>query len=479
MKKFAVLVLALTMVFGTVVKASAATDVRLGGLFEFAFFLNDDTGQPGMHKDTKNDFIARERVRTWVDFIVSESLKGQLFFEIGESNWGNLGEHDAAGQGFSIGGDGVSIEVRRAFIDWIVPSTQLKVRMGLQGIAMPMALGKNVVFDDDMAGIFLSYKFNDMVSANLFWSRPYDGTFSDGFQAGISESDNFDAFGLIIPISVSGVNVTPWAAYANIGSQIPVGIPSGAGSGVAPDSRTAGRFVGKGLRLDPAGYGKYDYAWWAGLALTVTALDPFVIKLDAIYGQLHNDLNDDKYGTAGWWLGGSFDYKASWGTPGLFAWYASGDDENERGQIAQLSSPGNSLLSLAFDDTWATVGGGGKQLNAAGVGLWGVGLYIKDLSFIQGMKHVIRIAYIQGTNDKDSTVGGIGFGPKYMSTKDNAFEIDFNTAYSIYSNLTAYLELGYLIPNFSNYHKTAGGQGLGDYYDQNAFKCVIGLAYSF
>lgn len=490
-RKITALVLALGMLLGTV-SIGSAVEVKIGGQFDFGFFLQDKIGRFdgtfAEYKDGGNshEFVARQRVRTWFDFIMSESLKGQLVLEIGETNWGNVGENTAAGSGFSLNGDGVSIEVRRAFIDWIVPNTTLQVRMGLQDFVMPMALGKNVAFDDQMAGIMLSYKFNDMFAANLFWARPYDGTVNDAYTNERSGEDEMDVFGLIIPITGTGWSVSPWGAYANIGNDLGdmVTHPGQNRQVDANGNIIYGQpyYHGRDLRITNGGKG-YDYAWWAGVAVNVTALDPFEIKFDAIYGMLHNDDNDDDFGTRGFWIGGALDYKADWATPGLFAWYASGDDDDKRRQMAMFSSPGSSLLATGFDGGEIDLtgdGGGAKVLHKAGIGTWGVGLQVKDISFIDKLTHVVRVAYIQGTNDKDSPyndytgVGGERFSAWYMSTKDWAINIEFNTTYLIYDNLIANFELGYVIPDFDDH-----GQNLDNRYDENAFRAALGLTYKF
>ncbi|MFQ9867459.1 MAG: hypothetical protein ACLRWP_11075 [Bilophila wadsworthia] len=49
-----------------------------------------------------------------------------MFFEIGHQNWGK------AAEGAALGTDGKEIKVRYSYVDWIIPQTDAKVRMGLQ-----------------------------------------------------------------------------------------------------------------------------------------------------------------------------------------------------------------------------------------------------------------------------------------------------------------------------------------------------------
>lgn len=453
MKKLLTLVLALGMVLGTVT-ASQATDIRFGGQMDFTF---GKIFHPGLNENNHADFLGRQRIRTWVDFIVSEQLKGQLYFEIGETNWGNTGGNNAKGQGFSMGGDGVGIEVRRAYLDWLIPNTKVQLRMGLQGIAFPMSQPQtHTAIDDDMAGIVMNYKFNDNVAMTALWAVPYEGD-SGGFWNNSTSHNDMHLFGLILPITGNGFKVVPYAAYAMMGdgvSNLRAGDPN---------------FSYKDMRLVPGG--KYDYAWWAGVAVTVTAMDPFVLFFDAIYSDLHSDVNDKTTGTEGYWLRLGLDYKASWGTPGAQIWYASGDDDDELGQLFKLSGPGARWGTVAFDDSLGLMNGSGNQLQKSGLGTWGVMLQIKDISFIEKMKHTVRATYIQGTNDK-SFSGAAANTPQYLTTKDWGFEVDFLTRYEIYDNLTAFVEFGVLWVDMDDSAKN-------DTYDEPTIKAQFGFQFRF
>ena len=71
--------------------------------------------------------------------------------------------------------DGKVVELKRAYIDWMVPQTDLKVRMGIQGIALPsFTTNASQIMDDDVAAISLNYQFNENVGLTAFWARPYN-----------------------------------------------------------------------------------------------------------------------------------------------------------------------------------------------------------------------------------------------------------------------------------------------------------------
>lgn len=83
-------------------------------------------------------------------------------------------------------------------------------------------------------------------------------------------------------------------------------------------------------------------------------------------------------------------------------------------------------------------------------GIWGVYAYLKDISFIEDLSHVVCVGYIKGTNNTEmAKVVGITYdGPQdsiiYMTTSNHAWEVNFDSTYNIYENLTLVAELGYI-----------------------------------
>ncbi len=83
MKRIVTLLLAAGLVLGAAGAGNAA-DVKVKGAYDFAIGWSNS-----FRKDANADnFKALQRLRTQVDFIASESLKGVVFFEIGDQNWG-------------------------------------------------------------------------------------------------------------------------------------------------------------------------------------------------------------------------------------------------------------------------------------------------------------------------------------------------------------------------------------------------------
>ena len=67
------------------------------------------------------------------------------------------------------------MELRNAYIDWTVPNTDLKFRMGIQGLSMPnVAGGSAVLFDDaaEEAGALVARLMQDVCPAGKELSVP-------------------------------------------------------------------------------------------------------------------------------------------------------------------------------------------------------------------------------------------------------------------------------------------------------------------
>lgn len=514
MKKLATLLLAAGMVLGSFAGAQAI-DWKAKGewIFEFGYtdglgFARDNratnrngnrTKRPGNGNGMDN-FEAAQRVRLQIDAVASESLSGQVFFEIGDHIWGRANGQVGQGAGGALGADGVSVELRRAFIDWIVPNTDLRVRMGIQGMALPSYTFESAIFNSDVAGITASYKVTDNVSLLAFWARPYNNNFAgndsvnsaDYWMNSSSQSasfmDNTDAFGLAVPLSFDGFKITPWGMLSFIGPNTLANRtatdPNGLGLNSAGDRRGA---VINGLL--PAAYGAYrrvydangiaqrgshyrnnDYAtaWWVGLTGEITAADPLRIAWDANYGSV--GYQDTQYlNRAGWFINLLVEYKFDWGVPGVYGWWGSGDDANvkngsERMPVFDIVNTNLGMSTFGFN------GGYYSALTDPGyldhTGTWGIGLRVRDMSFLEDLKHTLRVNLFGGTNDPVMAkyiTGKKSFGNRdslrlhtdfntgqhanmgtYLTTQDYGLEVNLDTTYKIYENLDMMVELGYM-----------------------------------
>lgn len=525
MKRIASLVLAGILGLGCA-SAASAVDFKVKGYYDFAFGLQENAaasyrGNNFYSADGGDNFAARQRFRTQIDIIASETLKGVLYFEIGDINWGRSTDGNYGnGSGGALSADGVNIKTRRAYIDWFVPNTDLNFRIGLQGLDLPGAVAGSPVFSDDVAAFVGSYKFTDEFALTAFWARPFDAQENDGFNRH-NRRDEMDMFGLIAPITLDGYKITPWAVFSNVGQ------------GASPFDNTTSTVPGtnnigdvylnnannplnplNGLSYSRSGTryesgislrdGRGGHAWWAGSAFEVSILDPLVFKADFMYGSMtlngawrtenltSGGVSRDDYRSRGWFLDAALDYKMDWGTPGIFGWYSTGDDRNdiEDGKFGRMptlpgTTPNFKPGSFGFDGSQNDVMTD-SVVTRTGIGFWGIGAQVKDISFVEDLKHTVRVMYYAGTNDQSivnrhiGRVSSFGFQPNdlYLGTKEGVWEVNFDHSYKIYENLLLMVDLGYLNLDLKS-TRDEGPDGTNWANTQDAWKAQVGFRYSF
>ena len=506
MKKILTLMLAAGMLLGAA-SGAKAIDFKASGEWLVGFGLGDgslikDVDNKKRHHD--DTFNAGQRVRLQLDAVASESLSGTVFFEIGDQMWGN------AESGGALGADGREVKVKNAYIDWMVPNTDLKLRMGLQAVAMPNVAGGSAIMDGDAAALVASYQFNDNVGLTALWMRPlndnYTGTNADNEPYGNGYNnylDNMDLFALMLPLKFDGVELTPWAMYGMQGKNARFnegGVDTADGAlGVTLPGYLPGM---NEFALGKTGKA-YGSMFWAGLPVAITAFDPLNIEFDINYGYVEamgrydvlkrgTDLVRGNSKREGWLVKALVEYKMDWGTPGIFGWYASGDDGNVKNgseRLPSIAGAGN-FTSFMGDGNlaWGT-GHNFYDNNLTYAGTWGVGLQIADVSFVEDLKHTFRVAYWGGTNSPsmvkymDSAVAwdvttAVQDGP-YLTTNDGLLEFNLVNSWQIYENLEANLELGYIINMMDKDTWDKSYVSDRNWSKQDAWKAQLIFAYSF
>ena len=527
MKRIAVVLLAFALSLGGAGAALAdGIDMKVRGQWDFAFGWAHNAGfKDSIHNNSKtrddDNFLARQRIRTQINFITSEYLQAVLMFEIGDLDWGRANGNTGPGSGGALDADGVNVETKRAYLDWVIPNTEVSVRMGIQGITLPSTPMGSPLFDADVAGIVISAPVTDWLAASLVWLRPFDAYQNDSGAFGFTDNDNFsdevDAFALLLPMQFDGLNITPYGIYSLVG----------ANSGLY-DYVFAAREGG--LRHDNSVTRENGrtQAFWLGTHMEMTLLDPLVLNLEAIYGHLkpvdltgfaHPETQANampglnkgwslnrSLGTSGWFLAATLDYKLDWMTPGIFGWWSSGDGENadhdgKYGRLPVLGNDGGSFGPTTFGSAGTYGIGTEGAIMGSGAGTWGIGLQFADVTFIEDLSHTLRFAYYRGTNDPElirkgyvtNESGDVMVGvandsryatdAMYLTRKDSVFEINFDHSYKIYDNLTAVLELGYLHLKadrdvWKHQSTKAGISGQRDESD-NAWKAELNFRYEF
>ncbi|MBQ3060765.1 MAG: outer membrane homotrimeric porin [Desulfovibrio sp.] len=508
MKKICTVLLAAAMLMGAATGASAI-DFKAKGQWLVGFGLGETSlvnKTDGKKADHNDMFQANQRVRLQLDAVASEALSGTVYFEIGTQRWGN------ADDGAALGADGTVVKVKRAYIDWAVPQTDLKFRMGIQGLALPNVAGGSAVMDTDAGAVVASYQATENVGVTAFWARPLNDNFggypkhgTDTYRA--SYLDNMDLFGLMLPVKFDGIEATPWLMYGIRGKNAFEGYEFdpdrnhwGTSDGnltesLAPFSGIDGRLGWVRTATDKT----YGSMFWAGLPVALTLWDPLNIEFDFNYGYVEKmgrfevETRPGRRASTkreGWLAKALVEYKMDWGVPGIFGWYASGDDGNVKNGSERMPSivPMGNMTSFMGDGNF------GWMMQDLGVdysGSWGIGAQVRDMSFMEDLSHTLRVAYWGGTNAPSmikymdnayswNTSTG-AFASPYLTTKDSLLEINFINNYKMYENFDINFEVSYLanfIDNDAWRKRSSNGNG-GTFSKQDAWKAEVIFAYSF
>ena len=513
MKKLMTLILAAGLFFAGTVPSANAIEFKAQGEWLMGFGAGDasminkarENGPRSKSKYNNDDkFSAMQRVRLQLDAVASENLSGTVLFELLESTWGQ------AESGGALGGDGQIVGVLNAYIDWAVPNTDLKVRMGLQPIEMPnVAGGSSILNTDALAAVTVNYQFNENVGATLMWGRPYNDNYS--VENGTDNQktnylDNIDLIALSVPITFDGIEVTPWVMYGIIGQN--------AGRSLDDEKEYSGPTDLFSVNGGLWGGDKNEFerrhantsAFWAGLPFKLSLWDPLNIEVDLNYGYVQsagrgNIKRSD--GTwkridskrEGWLAKALIEYKMDWGTPGIFGWYASGDDSNVKNgseRLPAIEAKGN-FTSMMGDDNFGWASNSclyDSTLNYAGT--WGIGLQLKEMSFLEDLTHTFRVAYWGGTNSPEmakyandptawNNQGDYAISDGlYLTRNDGLLEFNLINSYQMYENFEINLELGYMVNFFDqDTWKKAGHDTYSAYEKQDAWKAQLIFAYTF
>lgn len=420
MKRIIVLALAACMVLGAAFGASAAEFKASGYLYAGYDYYNVD------QQDNRNAFS--QRFRSQIDIIASESLSGTVFFEI-DQTWGYTNEDNTGNNtGGAIGADGINIETKRAYMTFLVPNTAVKVRAGIQGLALPGAVAGSPIIDDDVAAIVASTSF-DNIDVTGFFARPSTSfkTGANGKSNGLNKTGGTtDLFGAIVSADLGVATVTPYFMFTNNGYK-------------------SGNYDGKEVQ-------------WYGVAVESAPVENLTLAFDGIYGKV--DSRD-----AGFFLAAKAAYATDFAVPAILAWYGSGAD----------NAKGDDLFPVVggLDFVPTTLVGFGAAANSSdelfgsAVGKWGVSLQASDISFIEKVSHTVRATYIQGTNDDDTASATAQL--KDWTTDDKAYEFDFVTTYAMYENLDLIVDLAYVVTDLDDAAPKT----------DDVFKAAIGAKYNF
>ncbi|WP_290924231.1 outer membrane homotrimeric porin [Halodesulfovibrio sp.] len=462
MKRIIILMLACTMVLGAVA-SSSATEFKASGTLDMAFQWLDNAGPRDSQRNASEGayFNAIQRLRTKIDIIANESLKGVYYLEVGTITWGD------ENSGGDLGTDGINVETKRLYLDYQVPHTALSLRMGLQGLALPSLANNNPVLDDDVAAIVANYSFSERFNVVAAWARAVD---VEDYATRNTPTSNskYDVFTIIAGLNFEPVTVVPYVAYAAIGRN--ADIHSSATSTRVTEITVDG--VDTTLtETDSVITATEDRdVWWVGLSAKSHYWENLNLAFDFVWGwsdgsEMAVGDSTSSRDQSGFYVLLHGDYKLEYFTPTLDLWYASGDDDSTTGDgnyMPIISAGGLALTNLGTDGGFFDTTD--NAFTESGIGTFGVVLGFTEFSFIENVTHDFKVAYMQGTSDysSSSTVN------TFPTDEDRAWEFNLDTNWQMYENLAAIVELGYLNPDY----KSVNGE-------EAIFKAAIGFQYSY
>lgn len=507
MKKICTVLLCAGMLLGAVTGASAI-DFKARGQWLMGFGLKDTSLVHKTREGTtrkkhlEDQFFADQRVRVWLDAVASESLSGTLGVEIGTMRWGKYSD------GAALGADQPVVKVKHAYIDWATPELPLKVRMGIQPITLPNTAGGSAILDGDVAAITASYEVTENIAVTGMWMRPLNDNYVNANNSLRNNYlDNLDLFALMIPLHFDGIEVTPWAMLGMKGANSMKGITSWEGNQNGFESSdgnlpyTLYPYPGINNRDAMGGTSKgYGSLFWAGLPFQISLFDPLNIEVDINYGYSEPMgrywAEKAYYGTKkrassqrqGWLAKALVEYKMDWGVPGILGWYGTGDDGNIKNGSERMPSiiPMGTFTSFMGDGAF---GWPYNDYALSYAGTWGIGLQIRDMSFMEALSHTFRAVYWGGTNSpsmvkymNNAYAWSDGWGSNaspYLTTNDGLLEFNLLNTYQMYENFSVNLDLAYVANFMDNDTWKKAGSRDSSFEKQDAWKAALVFEYKF
>ena len=460
------IILAVLCAFVLSAAVASAADIKASGAWAIEANWNDNWS---FNKDVTGaakgaGFAVSQRATTSFEFIANENLKGVLQTRYGTEQWGQKSFTIGAGDSAANTENQNRITVRQAYVDFNWPDTTVHVRAGYQGVSLPAAFGGgSLILDEEIGAAVVSGSMTDNVGYLVGYARAADG--------GTNTNAYVDAYIAALPMNFEGFSFAPFGVYAPIGDAATAATVAGSSmKGLAARNATTN------LTGDD-----FDNAYWLGAAFTMDLFDPFVLKADFNYGKVASKLEQNK--RSGWLFDAALEYKGfDFMTPEAFFVYTSGDKKN--GNATQTGKSNRMPVLAAQNWSIGSFFFGGDRLLSGSIqetndymGFWALGLSLKDIqSFAEGLTHDMHFIYAKGTNEyrDDYTYKTAWYG-RTLTEKDSLIEIDFNTGYKLYDELTLSLDLGYLNlkTKESRWNNTVGMKG-GD-----AWKISTGVLYQF
>lgn len=429
---------------------------------------------------TKNYF--EQRARIFYTAKASDDLKLVTGFEI-DSMWGDTAQGGTTrNNGGALESDSVNLETKWVYLDFKIPTTRTKVTAGIQAFKDSL---KGIFFDFDGAGIMTSSKL-DPLTLNIGYIRGYDESFfstslpkgQQNLDIGVVEAKmalNKDMnVGAVYYLYADGRGLTGLsngATKINTTSIMlhTLGLTADAKVGILNLSGFAAYQSGVFRNIDAAGNSAYSNALAYNVAAKA-AVGPGTLKTALLFTSGQGDVTSNHLTG---WIGTSQSKDRTWSsTAGTSTYNESGLFLLNRNSAAQASTTDASIVY--------NTGNGTNPLNMQGVYLFTLGYdaTITPKLYTNVNLGAAWVAKNNGLKPTDKSLAAAVVDKRnacnYMGS-----EINFETGYKMYDNLTAYVQAAYVV--LGGYYKNSvlKGDGKTAADPENPYTARLGLSYAF
>ena len=414
MKKYSILiVLILTLVMADFAFATEEAGVvtSFNGSYRIRGWALNDMDANSDAGDHMNYYDQRFRLK--ITSAAGEDLKGVVYLEMGDSQWG------VEGTGGRLGADEKIVEVKNAYLSYKMDYG--KIKAGIMGIRSP----KGIIMDDDVAAIVFGTKPTDDLKLVVILFKPYEDT---------SNMDrDIDVYAVEALYDVTeDIMIGAYVLMVDTNTGLAWAYPSDAGgenSLVCDSARVF--FVGL------TGEAEMDMISLNAdfIMATGTATDVVGTLGQVTAGQSSSPTDVDISGFAAD-VRGEVNIDAGVGLKiGAMIVYATGDDDMGDDEISSFPTLDPTWM---FNNIWSCCKEGGYELHAANgladpLGFMGLGLYVSasPIDKASVMLRFTNMNYVEDAMDDKTDIGN---------------EIDLNCLYKLNKYLKLYLNLAALMP---------------------------------
>jgi hypothetical protein len=428
MKKYLALIGAGILVVALVSPAMAQQDWTKGfkttSLFQiWSNWIKNQTFDDNVDKTLKG---VSSRVNFFLEWGDAKYVRAVVGFEMDSTNWGEStwapGESTTNQNPINRYGvrnaDQNQLEIKHAYLDFAIPSTPLRLSLGVQGFYIGGRLFQSI----DVPGAIVTADFSPHKIMGYWWRE------NDGLGTNVTDREKYnvnDTYALQYQFSEKIFNVYAYGAYKNdlrsaSYSDNPYWI--GVGGGVRPDKfDLSGQLVYLGGTRDYTTANDVDYTAWAAEILGKYTIAPGLLV-------------------------------------GLEGYYSTGNDPDDASKIKLYQVPAGSETysnfgldrSVFFFMNFGQLGGQHSKISTGYLGYW-YGRANLDYSPLAWLRLNFNYLYIgdtsSGTANGTSLVNTSNTGVQQWT--DESFvghEINVIASVKIYQNFTYRFGLGYFLP---------------------------------